>query len=219
MTHMVGYDSYLFKVLPEVSGCPPIVAEDKIRDAIIEICQSTSIWRKELPTFYTSDGTPTYEILMDDYEQLCQVSWGYLVLEASNERFDLDVVSEDELDASSNKGWRALEGTPKFVYMASPITIRLAIIPNQQFACYLGIFVKPTQASFEAPKWFFDQYLETIACGAKAKLLNMKGRSWYDPKAAADELMDFNKGIQDIRNAATRSHTRGPKHVAMRPLA
>ena len=218
MTDMTGYDSYLFKVLPDVDGCPPIVAEDKIRDAIIEMCQSTSIWRKELPTFYTSVDVPTYEILMDDYEQLAQVSWGYLK-DDNDERFDMDVVSEDELDAASSKGWRALTGTPKFVYMLSPITIRLAITPNKKFSCYLGIFVKPTQDSFEAPKWIFDQYLDVISCGAKARLLDMKGRSWYDPSGAKDEQKKFDNGIRDVRNAATRSHTRGPKHVTMRPMA
>lgn len=218
MTNMTGYDSYLFKVLPEVHGCPPIVAEDKIRDAIIEMCQSTSVWRKELPTFYTSPNTPTYEILMEDGEQLAQVSWGYLK-DADDQQLDMDAVSEDELDAASNKGWRSLVGTPKFVYMLSPITIRLAIIPDQKFSCYLGIFVKPTQDSFEAPAWIYDQYLDIIASGAKAKLLNMKRRSWYAPKAAADEKHKFDVGVRDIRNAATRSHTRGPKHVTMRPLA
>jgi len=218
MTDMTGYDSYLYKVLPDVDGCPPIVAEDKIREAVIEMCQSTSIWRKELPTFYTSASTPTYEILMDDYEQLCQINWGYIVSE-QDEKSKLFVVSEDEIDAASADNWRLLEGTPKFVYMLSPVTIRLAVTPNAKFSCFLGIFVKPTQDSFEAPTWIFDQYLEVVSRGAKAKLLDMKGRTWYDPAAALKEEKKFNNGVRDVRNAATRSHTRGPKRVTMRPLA
>ena len=217
MTDMTGYDSYLHKVLPDVDGCPPIVAEDKIRDAVIEICQSTSIWRKELLPFYLTANVPTYKLLMEDYEQLAQVSWGYL-LDENDQRIDLDVVSEDELDAASVKGWRALTGSPGFVYMLTPETVRLAIIPDTKFTCVLGIFVKPTQDSFEAPNFIYEQYIETVAYGAKAKLLGMKARSWYDPAEARTQEKKFNDGVRDIRNAATRSHTRGPKIVQMRPL-
>lgn len=218
MTDMTDYDSYLFKILPEVDGCPPIVAEDKVRDTIIDICQQTSCWRDEAPTFYLTANVPTYEMLFDDFQQLAQIDWGYLV-DDDGERTELNALSEDEIDASSSKGWRALDGTPKAVFMLTPSTIRFAAIPNKRFACTLGVTLKPSQDSFEAPSFIFNHYLEIVAAGAKMRLLNMKGRTWYDPAGAMDEEEKYNNGIRDIRINATRSHTRGPKIAKMRPMA
>jgi hypothetical protein len=218
MATMTGYESYLYKVLPDISGCPPIVAEDKIREAVIELCHRTSIWRKTIPAFYLSENVPSYELLMEDYEQLAQVRWGYLT-DDNGQRIDLNVTSEDTLDAGSAKGWRALVGVPEFVFMLSPETIQFASIPNARFAASIGASIKPTQDSFEAPSFIFNQYIDVIAAGAKAKLLDMKGQSWYDPASARKELDKFNNMVGDARSAVNRGHNNQPKLVKMRPIA
>lgn len=218
MTSMVGYESYLFKVLPDVDGCPPLVAEDKIREAVIELCQSSSVWRKTLDTFYLSSGTPYYKLILDEGEQLAQLSWGYIV-DDNGERTDLNVTSEDAIDAASGRGWRSLTGGPTSVFMLTPETVRFATIPTERYAATLGAHMKPTPDSYEAPSFIFNQYIDTVAAGAKAKLLNMKGRAWYDPGAAAVEEANFKNMKQDVRNSATKGNTNQPTTVTMRPFA
>ena len=215
--NMTDFESYLFKILPEVDGCPPIVAEDKIRDTIIELCQTTSVWRVTLPTFYLSANIPSYELIMEDGQQLCQINTGYLV-DDNGDKTDLTPRSEDQLDAYLPAGWRLLDGTPKHVYMENPETARFVYLPNQRFACTLTVIVSPDQEAYEAPTFIFNKYLEAVAAGAKARLLDMKGRSWYDAAAASLEQSKFNDHLRTIRINATKSHVRAPQRVKSRPL-
>lgn len=218
MIDMTSYDDYLFKVLPEVNGCPPIVAEDKIRDTIIDLCQTTSLWRAELPTFYIVADTPTYELIVVDGQQVAQINYGSVV-DDNGETSDLTAKSEDQLDEYLPPGWRRRTGTPKHVFLLNPVTARFVYMPDQRFAVTLGVTLTPSQDSSEAPTFIFNKYLEVVAAGAKQRLLNMKGRPWYDPAAAMDEEDKFNDMVRTIRINATRSHTRAPQRIKMRPLA
>jgi hypothetical protein len=214
-----NYDEYLTDVLGEIDDCPEIIAVDKIRDTVIELCARTTIWRQDLNPISVQANTPDYELEFDDGQQLAHISWMTLVDANGEETYPIQT-SEDEIDAGSSRGWRGRTTmNPNYFYMQDPVTVRLALTPEQSFTMNIGAIIKPTPSSFEAPKFIYDQYHEVVAKGARYRLFNMKGRSWYDPNEAIIEQRDYENGVQDVQNAALKSHGRKAKSVTMRPLA
>lgn len=218
MATLVNNTQYLPDVLSEVPTCPNIIALEKIRDTIIEVCQESSIWREELATISVVASTALYPLVFTTGSQLAQVNYAYLVDANSDEKW-LDGSSEDAIASASGKSWRTQEGEPKVYYMDDPKTIRFALTPSKAYTAYIGVILKPTPDSTQAPDYIYDQYHETIAKGAIAKLLDMNGRPWYSPDKAALDKRKYNNMKAEIRVAATRSHTRTAKSVTMRPIA
>lgn len=215
---MIEYERYLPDILAEVDDCPEIVAVEKVRDALMELCRRSTIWRTEMLPFAISATVADYELIFDDGQQLAQVNYVTLV-DSNDEEIHPRETTEDEQDAKSVKGWRLRTGSPRAFYMKDPEVLRLVPIPEEAYTAYVGVILQPTPDSYEAPDWLYNQYHEIVAKGARAKLLNMRGRPWYDPNKAALEMQDFYDEVRNVQNAATRSHTRTQKRVAMRPIA
>jgi len=216
---VIEYERYIPDVLSEVDNCPEIVVVEKIRDAVIDLCQATTVWRTELLPFVVSINVAEYPLIFDTGQQLSMVNYVTLI-DANGNQLDLVDTSEDHLDAQYRlQGWRTMTGAPAFFYMSNPETLRLVKIPEAAYTAYVGVVLKPTPDSYEAPDFIYNQYHDKVAQGAISKLLDMKGRPWYDPNKALLEKQKFYDSIQTIRNAATRSHTRAQRSVAMRPMA
>lgn len=215
---MVEYERYLPEVRGEIEDCPIIIATNEIRNTIIDFCQKTTIWRQDLDAISIVADVCEYDINYDTFVKAAGINWAYLVDENDDE-VNLTITSEDNLDNGSVRAvrlWRTKTGTPSDVYQKNPNTIRLVYIPNAAFTLYVGVWVKPTRDSYEAPDFIHDKYLEAIASGAKARILNMKTRPWYDPNAAALEEADYIARRSSALIDATKSHTRTSKTVMMR---
>ena len=115
--------------------------------------------------------------------------------------------------------WRTETGTPTIVYLKDTETFSLALTPNAAFTLKAGVWIKPSRDSTEAPDFIYEKYLEVIASGAKARIMNMKSRPWYNPQAAADELAEYKAERANAFTDATRSHGRQTKSVVQNPIA
>jgi len=221
MTDMVDYEEFLPEVRGEVETCPEVVALNEIRNTVIDFCQKTTIWRMDLDSITVLVDTPDYEVEIDQFIKTAGINWGYLI-DSNTDEVPLTITSEDTLDnggVRSVQMWRTRTGTPSKIYLQDPRTVRLVNIPTESYSLYLGVWVKPSRASFEVPEFIYEKYLEAIAAGAKARILNMKTRPWYDPSAAALEAEEYKNRRSSALIDATKSHTRMSKSVAMRPIA
>lgn len=215
---MTPYESYLPEVLIEIEECPEIIATDKIKQTVIDFCKRSLVWRYDLDPISVVATVDTYEAAADDFETVIGVTYGYLV-DADGNNIPLTACSEDTLDAKNDSTWRTDTGNVKYIMMAEPPYIKLVTIPDAAYTLYAGVWISPSRDSSEAPDFIYDKYLETIGHGARARILNMKTKPWYNPQAAQLEMIDYDAKVIDALNDAGKSHSREKKSVAMRPFA
>jgi len=218
---MVEYDRYLPEVRGDVQDCPEIIVLNEIRNTIIDFCQKTTVWRKDLDAIAVAATVCEYDIDVGQFEKASAINWAYL-LSAAGDEIQLTATSEDSLDngsSRSSKLWRTKTGTPSHIYLKDPTVIRLVNIPTEAYTLYAGVIVKPSRDSYEAPDYIYEKYLEAIAAGAKARILGMKSRPWYAPEVAMMEELDYKARRSSALIDSTKSHTRTSKSVEMRPLA
>ena len=139
------------------------------------------------------------------------------MIDSNGDEFRLGLSSEDELDGGAVQMWRVNTGQPSVIYLKNPGVMRIALIPDEAYTMYVGAWVMPSRDSYEAPAFIYDKYLETIACGAKARIMNMKGRSRYNPTAAAGEMAEYEAKRSSAAIDSTKSHTRVSKSSVLLP--
>ncbi len=215
----VAYEDFLPEVLIEVDGCPSKVAENAIRNAVIEFCQKVPVWKQELDPITTIDNIGTYDVDLPEDSQMVQVLW------AKHDGTNLNPASEQELDTLLSQyrvtNWRTETGTPVLIFASSQKEVTLVRIPETGVAggLVIGAQLAPDRNSFDCPETIYEEYLELIACGAKARLMDMSTRTWYNPSGAAKELVAFNRGIVSAKIKESKSHGRMSNTVAQRPFA
>lgn len=218
MIEMTTYDSYLFDILSEVDGCPPIIAESEVRNTVIDFCKSTLIWKQDIDPIAVIANVNKY--IMDIPEGIVStITWGYMI-DTNDCEIKLTGTSEDDLDAeNTSRSWRTLTGVPSHYFMTAGGQVQITKIPELSYTMYLGGALIPSRDSYEAPTIIYNKYLETITAGARARLLNMKAQDWYNPAAAKEEERKYLQGKMDVKVETSRGNTRVNKSVVMRPIA
>jgi len=218
---MKYWDDFLSEVLPYVENCPIPIAKNYIKNAAIELCQRATLWRQELDRINITANIHTYELCteLNTDETISSIDYAYIT-EDSGET-NLTVTTEDAMKIST-KVWRTLTATkPESIMMLNTENCRLYPIPEVDItnSLVVGLIMKPSRDAAGVPDWIFEQWAETIAHGAKARLMGMKGRDWYAPSEATDEQADFDLGVKDATIRANKGHSRQNTKVQMRPFA
>ncbi len=217
----IEYERYLSEVRGEIETCPEVIALNAIRNTVIDFCQKTTVWRMDLSAISVSINVADYDISIDSDTVVAGINWGYLT-DSVGEELRLGVTSEDTLDNGSVKSvklWRTKTGTPHHIYLNNPTSLRLVNIPEEAYTLYAGIWAKPSRESYDAPDYIYEKYLEAIAAGAKARILSMTTRPWFNASAAVAEKNEYRARCSSALIDSTKSHTRLSKTVEMRPFA
>lgn len=130
----------------------------------------------------------------------------------------IDPISQDDLDNEFNNtgfgwvgvNWRTDVNLPSRWYMPDDTTVGLLLAPNAGGNLRLNVALKPTHASTTFPSWLYERYLETIAHGAKAKLMSIPKKPYSDLAMAAIHAQSFNDGIAIAKVRMARGNTRAP---------
>ena len=148
-----------------------------LREAAIEFCERTRLWRYEdvftvtaeqCEAIFTPDGTVVHEIEKVEFDGQ-----------------ELDHVTPTYLDQRMHL-WRtdgAMTGIPRYVTQTEPNTIRL--LPQGSGTVGLFLWLKPSQDAEEVPDWMADQYRETIAYGALGRILLIPNQSFTNLELGA----------------------------------
>jgi len=217
---VVNFEDYLPEVLIEVNGCPSKVAQNAVRNAVIELCQKARVWRETLDPINTKTGVAIYDLCLPENSQMVTLLWG------KYNGINISPISEDELDTVSSRwrieSWRTETGDPVCFFAPKQSEVQLIRIPTVDLASglELGAALAPSRNGYEAPESIYNEYLEVVACGAKARLLDMSTRPWYNPQAAAAEDVKFQRGIVNARRTVSKNHGQMSNKVSMsRPFA
>lgn len=130
----------------------------------------------------------------------------------------IDPISPDDLDNEFNNtafgwvgvNWRTDVNLPTRWYTYDDGRVALELAPNAAGNLRILAALKPTRASTSFPEWIYERYIETIAHGAKARIMTIPKKPYSDPTTGAWHLGEYNGLIGEARVRMARGSTRAP---------
>lgn len=196
---------FINHILPYASGCPRSMAIDEARNAIIRLCEDSTIYRVNIPASDVQIGVDDYTITPPaETRMVTFISFQY------NGK-PIDGYTEEELD-QLDYGWReGKAGTPTAYTMLAPDRFKLNRIPEENIVGGMEIRValKPTETTQEVDDVFYNDWQQAVISGALQNLLSLPKKPWTDMQKAGDYGAQFNHEIQRARARATKGYLRG----------
>ena len=212
---MVTWDAFYEYVFPSVQGCPTSIVKHALRSACIDFCARTLIWKQDsvlndvlagqdLYTFAPPTGakvvTP-YRVAIKDTE--------------TGKDKELAAYSLETLE-SFCPSWRedTSEHPDKYLLITDD-TIRLIGAPVKDLleALSAGVALKPSRDAEDCPSFIYEDWAETVAAGALAKLHASKEKVWAIPELVSYYTKLYRDGISRARSKATKSGLRESKDI------
>ena len=78
--------------------------------------------------------------------------------------------------------------------------------------------LKPTRASSSCDDVLFEDYVEYLAAGAKARLMLQPNKAYTNPNLVVTQNQLYMQGVNMARQRASRGHTRANLRVKMVPI-
>ena len=214
----VPYTDFLPEVLPFCPDVSEPQALNAIRNACIEFCERTSMWR-ESTTLSVVAGQNFYEIPIAAQSvsaTILSIYYGELLLQSTSE--------ESLNNSSANGDWRVLEGSP-MLYTSDPDTQAFTLSRVPQAAdegkeMRIRYALRPTRTSEEVGlDYIYSRWAEVIGHGALSRLYMTMGQPYYNPQAAVSYGNMFATGVGKARAEVNNGNGRGQLMVQLRPFA
>lgn len=197
---MIALDAFLPQILVRAQGCPEPIALDAIRQAAIEFCERTRLWR------YTDtfDFTGNTEIATLDYSVL---------MEIENARMDgraLTPVSINYLnDVYPDQDWEAMEASfPKFITQKADGTF--IVVPAVNGQLKMTLILKPSNDADELPDFIDREYRRVITDGALAEVMLIANQPYTNPDLAAVHGSRFQQSLDSLASKTISGQQRAP---------
>lgn len=192
-------DFSVFKryIMPRVPGAAEPTVDSAIREAAIEFCRRTRIWREE-DTFTVSDES-----------ELVAVPFGAALFEIESARFNgfmLEPTSLSWLDGNVPR-WQEQVGRGKWITQLRPDTVR--IVPTEPGTLDLSLFLMPANDADQVPDFLADHHVRCIADGALADLLAMP-YDYANPGLAGYHAQRFDRRLNELSNLNIKGQQRAP---------
>lgn len=203
-------------VLPDVMGCPEMTADVAIRGALIEFCEKSHVLQRDLDPVTVVRGIVDYD-LDPPANQLVARIMRVWYKDRELTATAPDNINNAEVYNTLFTGADKERSEPRIYLQKDERTFTIYPIPQDTVANGLTIraALKPTRAAEEVDDVLFEDYAETIAHGAKYRLLSMASKPWTNGPAASAALTMFNSGINVARQRASRGHTRADLRVRL----
>ena len=204
----VSFNLWFGEVLNDVPGVPQNVAFNAIRNAAIEFCEKSWVYRVTLDPI---------DIVADTAEYALSPGAGLKpakVIRAWHDDVEIFPQTTQELSLRYAQ-WTTEEGTPQWFTQRKPESVILVPIPTAALTDGLDIelAIKPARSSTGILDEIYEKYLEEIAYGAKFKLFAMKSKPWSDATLAAGWRAAFDEACGTARVTAAKGFTRARQRV------
>lgn len=186
---------FLSDVMPYVTTCPEPTAIYHLRNAAIDFCQRTRIWRHEEEFGLTESQDEVFCVPGDAAIHEIEHAW----------------FNGSRLQALpyGNVNPQTSDALPHYITQASPDTVK--VYPFHEGSLRLQLFLKPSQDAETVPGFLYDHHKLTIAYGALAEIL-MLPLPVANPGLAAD----FRQRFESAVNARFRANIRGQQRAPAR---
>lgn len=205
----VPFESFLPNLTQYVPDVPELVALNAIRNAAIEFCERTLIWQFDMDAMLAIKGVSTYEIDVSAGVKFVDVMFGY-----SDNRL-LIPRSADELTRLYRWiDWREVRGEPAFITRVSAKEVIVVPMPDKAGPkISVRAAFAPTRDASGVGVDVFENYVEIVCNGARARLYNTPGQPYYDKNSALEFDRRFRAGISEVRVMVNKSLTRSSPKV------
>lgn len=199
------WSAWFDEVVSDVPGSPsPPLVTNAVRNAAIEFCDRSWVYRVELDPMPGEENVPDYAL-----ESPIKKTVVVKVLRLWYDKKEIYPKTQDDL-ASMYAHWPSQAGTPQWFTQRDPEVLLLVPMPAATLVDALSaqIAIKPSRVATCIDTAIYEKYLEEIAHGAKARLFAMSRKPWSDAKLQADHQAQFTDAIGRARVQAVRGHTR-----------
>lgn len=198
----VELDRFLPLVLPYVTTCPDVTAEQYVRRAAIEFCEAVRPWRY-VDTLTTTGANPE-PIGIPAQSEIHQIE------EAWFEDSKLDRLSYVDGSQLAGEG----EGVPSAIYQDGPDAIWLS--PSAVGPLRLSLFLKPSATATTLPDFFMAQYAQVIADGALSRILMLPEQPFSNPALGSRFAASFEGAKVKYFRVASAGQQRAPRRTHAR---
>jgi hypothetical protein len=203
------WEKWFDEVLTDIAGCGSDVAKNAIRNAAIEFCDRSTVWRVDHDPIDALLNTGSYIWAPPANTKVA------LPIAVWFNGQPLDPMPAHELDRLYTY-WPSEVGTaPRYFVQQQLETLIVVPAPNAALAQAIKakVALKPTRASASIDDQIWEKYLEHIACGARGKLRMMRKKPWSDLELGAAELAKFSQYIGEAKLAADRGFVRSRSRI------
>lgn len=205
-------DDFFPYVLPEVMGCPDPVLRNAVRMSVIEFCNASQAWSVISDPLALEEGVQDYEIEtpVGAYAQTVRDVWmGSTRLQAITMAALQEVLPN----------WQTAQGSEPIYYNQAQErgSIRVFPIPTNVHGqeLVMRVVFQPTLTTNTVPDWLGQDQMETIAAGAKYRLLLIPGQAWSNPNLGAYYKSQFDNSVTNAR--IEEAHERVPGSITVSP--
>lgn len=206
-------DQLLPYLLPEVPGVPDSLATQAIMRTCNDFCWETGVWNEIQDPIPVQDGVNEYELDTPKGAQIVTIKSIWMV-----NRELVPVTMERLQELIPN--WQESQGSDPAYYNCPNdwSAVRIYPIPMGANSAKMTIraIYTPDQFGSFIPQFLVDVYLDEILAGAKARLMQMPGKSWSNPALAGVNQTAFIDGITKAK--VFIAHDKVAGSVRVRPM-
>lgn len=194
---MAKLSELLDRVLDEYPAVPRALALRSLSDAAKEFCSRTHAWQEPLTPIRLRPDVESYEVDLDSGVQLVALK------EVRLDGRRIDPVATEIFRLRKNE-LRA--GLPMGYVQWQPTTIELVNPPNDamELTVVAALTLARNSVDVDVPDSVLDEYGDSIASGAKGRLVRQAGQSWSNPDAVLAYMGPF---YADVTRAKSRVNT------------
>lgn len=207
---MAIWSSWLPDILPHVSQCPIPMIEHELKRAAQTFFSDSRAWQVTKTPVAVAATVADISVFPDDAEQelvrIESARWNGAPLEPK---------TADSMDSGYVDDWRAHTGSPVAFIQITPGTIRLYPVPLDAGTLALRVSVRPSESATGIPDNMAVRFRDTLATGAKSRLMLYQGKPWSSPDMGLALAVSFRSGIDSAAAASARAY--GSGRIASKP--
>lgn len=206
----VPYEQFLPEVVQYVPDVPEFVAINAIRNACIEFCEKTRAIQADLAPVSLESGKANYALLTPPDTKFVDIVEAYV-----DGTLLVPRSSEELARIYRYTDWRTAEGSPYYITRINYPEVQLVPFTSQANGQQLKVRVAlaPIRESTEVDEQIYEQFLEYIGFGARARLYGTPKQAYYDKSSAVDYTRMFRAGINEVRTRVNKGLTRTSNRV------
>lgn len=186
------YDYYL----AEIPGCSLHMAANQLRMSAQEFCERTKAWRVTLAPVSTIADTSAYDFVITAEHEV------FMLESAKLDGQNLDILLNEHIGGC----WRGISLVNQREYWLQPA-------PAAGQVLELKVVLKPSNESTGIEDFLYAAHAETIALGAKARLLALSNQPFTSPEAAMMERAKFEERMGRAKIRIAKGNSSAPLRV------
>ena len=175
-----SYESLIPEIIPIVPACPDSLIHQHIRSTVIDLCERSFIYQKELDPITTVASIYEYDFDAPSGTVVHKIEWAV---------YDGDALepATSGLLEQRKPDWRTTTGTPEYILKQNQTSFIIAPIPasGKTEGLILRVALKPTHTSTSCDSTVMSDNRDAIVNGTLSRLLRIPAKEWSDINSAS----------------------------------